>query len=550
MARRSSEQGSGVFDALAQYLRDNAQALMKQWRNRATSDPSQPARRHNLTGSELDDHLSALILMLALTLSDGDTSAPERDGAQHGHQRRAHGYTVTEVVEELGLFREVILGAVETFNLMPETVLAPEQLATARLRLLRVLDRSVNSSVEQCFRETQEARDAAERRLEETNAALREADAQKDRFLTMLSHELRNPLSPILSAAQVLQRLRPQDPALDKPRAIIERQARHLAKLVDDLLDVNRISHGKLELKPRVVHFQDAVSLAIESCRPTVEANELDLRIERTNEPLRVFADPTRLAQVATNLLTNSCKFTPPAGSIHVLITREDNEAVLRVKDTGIGISPGMLPRVFEPFSQADSSLHRKAGGLGVGLMVAKNLIEMQGGRIEAYSEGEGKGAEFVIRLPLALGSPAASAFERTAAGTDQVPPAGARRIVLVDDNDDAREALGTGLRLLGHEVVLAATADETLRLAETMCPDVFIVDIGLPDMNGFDLARSLRRLPAGRAATLLALSGYGSPIDKVRAHDAGFSFHLTKPADLEQIHALISREPGPPVDK
>src|SRR5262249_4465059 len=213
----------------------------------------------------------------------------------------------------------------------------------------------------------------------------------------------------------------------------------HLAKLVDDLLDVSRISHGKIELNPRVIDFQESVALAIESCRPIVEAHGLTLSVEMTTEPLRVFADLTRLAQVTTNLLSNAAKFTRAGGSIHVSLRHVGNEAVLRVRDTGIGIAPDMLPRVFDLFAQADSSLNREPGGLGVGLMVAKSLIEMQGGRIEVKSEGDRKGAEFTIRLPLALGSPALVPEELPPMQAEPEAPAGARRIVLVEDNDDRR---------------------------------------------------------------------------------------------------------------
>lgn len=534
------------FLALAEFLRDTTETLLERWRSLACRDPAQPACRHKLTGAELDDHLPSLVRLLAAGLVEGSTESIEREGREHGHQRRAHAYTVTEIVEEMNLFRGVVLGAVDDYGRADPATRTLEHLVAARSRLLQLIDRSVCASVEQCFRESEAARIAAERRLEEKNAALEEADAQKDRFLTMLSHELRNPLSPILSAVHLIQRLGPKDALLEKQRAIIERQVRHLTKLIEDLLDVHRLSNAKIELRPMVLELQEAVGLAIESCRPRIEASEIDLGIETSNEPLRVFADPTRLAQVATNLIDNAAKFTAPGGSIHVRVARENGEAVLRVRDTGIGISADMLPRIFDAFVQADSSLDRRRGGLGIGLMVAKNLVEMHGGRIEVRSEGLGHGAEFTVRLPLALKVPAASSPEPVESrGSAAAPTERARRIALVEDNDDAREALAAALEIHGHEILPAAGAETALALCAAATPDVFIIDIGLPGMNGLDLARALRREPCGSAALLIALSGYGTEQDKSSALAAGFDAHLTKPAEVAEIERLL-RQPRP----
>src|SRR6185369_3325694 len=248
--------------------------------------------------------------------------------------------------------------------------------------ILELLDRSVKASVAEYSRQTESERDLARARLEQRNVELRDANAQKDRFLTVLSHELRNPLSPILSAAQVLRRLGVQDPHFERQRAIIERQATHMSKLVNDLLDVNRIAHGKIELQPEVVDLRESVRHAVETCRPGIVSRGVALDVDLPDDPLRVFADPTRLVQVLTNLLVNAGKFTEAGGGVTVRARKDEGEAVLSVCDTGIGISPEMLPRVFDMFMQADTSLQRHGSGLGVGLVVAKSLIEMQGGRI------------------------------------------------------------------------------------------------------------------------------------------------------------------------
>jgi two-component system CheB/CheR fusion protein len=356
----------------------------------------------------------------------------------------------------------------------------------------------------------------------------------------MLSHELRNPLAPILSAVHVLERIGDLSPAAERQRQIIGRQARHLTRLVDDLLDVNRISRGKIELRSQLIDLREPLRLALESCRPDMETSGLHVHCALPLEPVHVVADPTRVAQIVVNLLNNANKFTDLGGSVGVRLFVDHGEAVLSVRDTGIGIAPDMLPRVFDMFSQADTSLNRERSGLGVGLMIAKSLVELQGGAIEARSGGLGLGTEMIVRLPVVTGTAPWAAAEQTE------PPAGARRrVVLVEDNPDSREALGTALELLGHEVFTAPTGAEALDLARIHRPDVFIVDIGLPGMDGYSVARALRAMPEAKRARLIALSGYGSAADKVRAEEAGFDHHVTKPAEVDRIQRLLSAEAG-----
>jgi signal transduction histidine kinase/CheY-like chemotaxis protein len=535
-----------VFEALSKYLRDNSERLMEQWRARVRKDRNQPACRHHLRGKELDDHLPSLLQMIADALVD--VAAPpalDREAREHGRQRRGHGYSPVELIEEFAVFRDTILHAIEAYNESASTPLSVAELGSARLQVITLLDRSIGASMRQWMEEAEHARVIADQRLLASNAALREADALKDRFVTILSHELRNPLAPILSAAQVLDRILPDDPTMRTARDIIERQTRQLMNLVDDLLDLTRVSTGKIVLKSSVMSLQDAVGTAVESCRPSIDEHQLQLTMAADEQPLHIFADSTRIVQVATNILNNACKFTPRGGSIHVDVKRSDGEAVLSVRDSGIGIPPQMLERVFELFAQGDASLNRGTGGLGIGLTVTRSLVEMQGGRIEAHSSGENTGAEFVIRFPLALSVPAASPSDHEKVpDTDGSPTA--KRIAVVEDNDDSRDALGTLLRLFGHVVFPAANGEEALRLAAADRPDVFIIDIGLPSMNGYELARALRSTPACESAILIALSGYGNNDDKNRAFDAGFDFHLTKPADVEQLNRLLGGTVAP----
>src|SRR6266404_1118006 len=294
-----------------------------------------------------------------------------------------------------------------------------------------------------------------------------------------------------------------------------------------------RIAHGKIELKREEVPFQAAVRHAVESCRPAIEAKSRRLGVEVPEDALVVLADPVRLAQVVTNILTNAVKFTQDAGSIRLTVVEEPGQVVMRVQDTGIGITPEMLPHVFDMFAQAEISLDRSTGGLGVGLTLAKSLTEMQGGQIEAYSSGLGKGAVFTLRLPRLRGEPVKRKVPHLPLG---------RRVAVVEDNEDARRALTDLLEGMGLTVLPAADGQEALRLAAEENPEVFVVDIGLPGMSGYDLARILRELPGTQKRLLIALTGYGTAEDKKRAAEAGFDYHLTKPADVDQLYRLVTK--------
>jgi PAS domain S-box-containing protein len=372
-------------------------------------------------------------------------------------------------------------------------------------------------------------------RAQQAYAAAQDAERRKDEFLAMLGHELRNPLAPIQTALQLI-RLR-GDHALERERTIIERQVRHLERLVSDLLDVSRITQGKIQLKKERLEMAEIIAKALELTRPLLEQRDHKLTLNVPYEGLLVEGDHVRLTQVMTNLLTNAAKYTEPGGNISVHARREGDEVIARVKDSGAGLSPELLPAVFDLFTQASQTLARSEGGLGLGLTIAKSLVEMHGGRIEAFSDGLGRGSEFVVRLPAS-----------GVAKIDQEPDAGASlarepgqhpsaRVLVVDDNRDAVEILAETLQIEGHHVDVAYDGPSALEIAARCNPDVVLLDIGLPVLDGYEVARRLRRQSGGDQMNLIAVTGYGQECDRARAVEAGFDEHLVKPVDL---HVLL----------
>jgi PAS domain S-box-containing protein len=380
-------------------------------------------------------------------------------------------------------------------------------------------------------------------RLYEAERSLRaEAEASsraKDEFLAMLGHELRNPLSAIRNAVITAS----LDAAgRERSLAIIRRSADQLTRLVDDLLDVARVTHGKISLRRERVRLAGVVERAVDATHALVDERAHQLELSLPSEPLDVDGDQTRLEQVLVNLISNSVKYTERGGRIEVELGRSGGEAVLRVRDDGAGISEEMLPRVFDLFAQAGRGLDRAASGLGIGLTVVRRLIELHGGRVEAHSEGVGRGAEFVVRLPALEPRP-----ESEAAPSPLEPPPDRRaRVLLVEDNPDAAESMQMLLELLGHEVHLAHDGAAALPLALRYRPDVMLVDIGLPGVDGYEVARRVRAEPELASAVLVALTGYGRPEDKQRALAAGFDLHLTKPVAPEALRGLVATLPAP----
>ena len=379
----------------------------------------------------------------------------------------------------------------------------------------------------------------------ELTTARREADAAnraKDEFLAMLGHELRNPLAPIVTALQLL-RLRGIEQG-ERERAVIERQVRHLVALVDDLLDVSRITRGKIRLRREPLEMYDVFVKAAELASPLLEQHQHDLIVHVPKHGLRVMGDSARLAQVMSNLLTNAAKYTPPGGRIRVDALAADGDVVVRVTDTGIGIDPTMLPRIFDLFTQERQAIDRAEGGLGLGLAIVRSLVALHGGSVAAQSEGRGRGSEFVIRLPR-VDANADVSVAADDAMRDRALRVPSRRVLVVDDNEDAAAMLIEVLRDAGHVAEMAHDGPSALRLAATFAPEVALLDIGLPVMDGFELARQFRATPSLAATHLIAVTGYGQEHDRRQSAEAGFDAHLVKPVDIAQLTELVNRSPA-----
>jgi PAS domain S-box-containing protein len=366
--------------------------------------------------------------------------------------------------------------------------------------------------------------------------ALKEANRRKDEFIATLAHELRNPLAPIQAGLE-LMRISPAFPLpLSRTREIMSRQMSHLVRMIDDLLDVSRISTGKIELQRRRLLLADVIDSALETHRPRIEQSGHTLELSLPREALAVDGDPVRLAQVLGNLLDNAAKYTPDGGRIRVEAGRDGGDAVVRVIDNGIGIEAGMLTQVFDLFAQAPDAQARREGGVGIGLAIARQLAQMHGGTLGAHSAGPGQGSTFTLRLPLAQGEPGPAAPPAQA----RLPADGPRRILVLDDNVDAAQTLGNLLGLAGHTVQLAHSGQEALDLAARFLPDLAFLDIGLPDMSGYDVARALRARPDLRGTWLVALTGWGAAGDRLKSKEAGIDLHLTKPVSLDALAAAL----------
>jgi signal transduction histidine kinase/ActR/RegA family two-component response regulator len=387
------------------------------------------------------------------------------------------------------------------------------------------------------------------RELERTQEALRatterleQADRNKDEFLATLAHELRNPLAPIMNSLTILKGKNPKES--EWALGVLDRQVQTMARLLDDVLDVSRISCNKLELRKQSIDLRSVLESALEVSRPWIAAAEHELLFTMPSEPIHLLADPLRLSQVFANLLNNAAKYTEPKGRIWLDVSAQDQQVIVSVRDNGIGIAPAMVPRVFEIFAQAASAEPRSQGGLGIGLSLAKGLIELHGGTIEARSDGPGKGTEFLVRLPLAKGSPEgellASAAERSAA-----PSSAQQRILIVDDNRDNADSLAKLLRKRGHEIWTVYSGEEALQAVETARPDVVLLDLEIPKPDGFEVCRRIRSGPLGRAPLLVAMTGRARETDRERTREAGFDHHMAKPIDPGAILGLLSALPA-----
>jgi signal transduction histidine kinase/DNA-binding response OmpR family regulator len=372
---------------------------------------------------------------------------------------------------------------------------------------------------------------------------IQEGDRRKDEFLAMLAHELRNPMAPIRNAVEVLRRVGLADPVVVQTRDMIDRQVTHMARLVDDLLDVSRLSRGKILLRKEVLDLRELVGAAAEDYRSTLEAGCLTLDVRLPAGPLAVIGDPTRLAQALGNVLHNASKFTNAGGRVTVELAAAPGEgAAIRVRDTGIGMEPEMLARIFDAFSQAQNTLDRSQGGLGLGLTLVKGLVELHGGKVSAASGGLGRGTEITLQVPLAGGAVPAAPRPDPAA-----PAARSHRILIIEDSADAAQSMRLLLTMTGHEVEVASTGRAGLEIAGAFRPAVVLCDLGLPGgMDGFAVARAMRRDPALSSVYLIAATGYGQAEDMLRSREAGFDAHLTKPLDFTNLQGLLTALPRP----
>jgi signal transduction histidine kinase len=480
----------------------------------------------------LDNEIAVLLV---------DVCMPDLDGYELAAMIRQHPrFQKTSIIfvsailmTDLDRLRGYECGAVDyvPVPVVPAILRAKVSIFAELFRKTRALER-LNAELEGRVTE----RTAA---LEATTQQLQEANHRKDEFLAMLAHELRNPLAPIRTAVQLLRLKELTEPHRQRARDVIERQVEHLVNLIDDLLDVSRITRGMITLQLEPVLVGAIVARAVETARPAIDAHRHTLELDLPDELISVEGDKTRLVQVIANILHNAAKFMDPGGRIRLSVEREGQYAVIQIADTGIGIAPELTPKIFELFTQVHSKSERAQGGLGIGLALVRRLTEMHGGTVTAESEGPGRGAKFTVRLPVMAAQVAGPANQKREAAA--IPPVEPQRILVADDNRDAAEALSLQLQLAGHDVRTAYDGIDALTVAKTFDPDIVLLDLGMPKMDGYEAARQLRLQPASRRVTLIALTGWGQQQDRQRTADAGFDAHLVKPvAEAQLFRALM----------
>jgi signal transduction histidine kinase/ActR/RegA family two-component response regulator len=472
--------------------------------------------------------MSMLVALLLSTALQKDITEP-LDSMAHvarevvtrrDYSLRAHSTTD----DEIGF-------VVEAFNSMLDEV-------QSRARALEQSNAALTSEV-QIRHSAEVALARANARLEMTMAALKEADRRKDEFLATLAHELRNPLAPVMHAVKLMESTAADERQRQWGREVIARQIQRMALLLDDLLDVSRITRGRLELRREYVDLQSLVTSAVETARPLIEAKRHSLTVDLPADPIELEVDPLRLSQALSNLLTNAAKYTDASGHIRLVATQDEHGLAIQVADNGIGIDPGVIRGLFEMFSQIDSAIDRAEGGLGIGLALVKGLVSLHGGTVEATSAGLGQGSEFTVRLPRSI------VVERRAVDTGkstmQMSLPGPRgKVVIADDNRDAADSLRLLLELAGYDTYVAYNGQEALDFGASERPGAFILDVGMPDMTGYEVARRVRQQAWGRAALLVAVTGWGQDDDKQKAKVAGFDHHFTKPVNPDAVEEVL----------
>jgi signal transduction histidine kinase/CheY-like chemotaxis protein len=504
------------FEPVRAHFDAKREALLTRWRELARTDRKLPEQRLRLTDQELDDHLRVLLQDIIKALGGDEVSEEkiERQGAEHGRTRRMGGYKIGQVGWEFALFRQLIR---ETLDELAATE-ASSTLFAARELLMHLVDKSEFGSMEQYVQDTARERDAAREKF-------RAANEQKDRFLAVLSHELRNPLAAARTALHVLRKEGTGDNQRERALDIIDRQTRSQTRLIDDLLDVNRISQGKIELRRELIDLRKSAENAIEPFVSTMDSKGIVFKFNRPDFPLSVVGDPVRIEQIISNLLANAIQFTRAGDSIQISLLLDRVHSVIYVRDTGAGFDSAMMNRLFELFAQAETS---PGTGLGVGLWLAKMLTEMHEGTIQASSDGLGKGTEVIVRLLFAREQPEA-----------RDEPL-ATRVLLVEDSPDQREMMLLALSDQHIEVIGAADGADALAQLPEKRFDICILDLNLPDISGYELAGRILAHHGQNRPLLVALTGYGRHEDTVKTTAAGFDHHLVKPADIDVLQRII----------
>jgi signal transduction histidine kinase/ActR/RegA family two-component response regulator len=501
-------------------IQEGAGVIIERWSRRALEKQPQARRLHL---AALLDHLPKFLHELGRSLVEpGDQlHRPHGEPATtHGEQRWHVGWSLDELIRDYQLLRIVILDYLDEKLQRPLSL--RENLAVG-LVLDEAIELSVVEYVEHC-----------NKRFESQAEVLHRADRRKNEFLATLAHELRNPLAPLRNCLDILQ-LKIADPEqVHQAREIMDRQLQHLSRLVDDLLDMSRIALGKLDLRKERVNLSAIVDEAVQTVRALSDARQHLLTVSAPEELLELEGDSVRLVQVLVNLLNNAIKYTPPGGCLELIVAREDRQATIRVRDNGVGIPPEMMTQIFDLFTQIDLGEGRSQEGLGIGLSLVRQLVELHQGTISCRSEGLNRGSEFIVTLPLSRGTlPPRSvpAFEASPVTS---------RILLVEDNADVRRSLALLLKLAGHEVVVADNGQTALATVADQLPDIALIDIGLPDADGYQVARQIRQARQD-SIYLVALTGYSQPEDRQRALDAGFDTHLVKPVNFKVLQKLLA---------
>ena len=517
---------------LADFILDEIEPILQEWEKFArTVEPAASV----MTSKELRDHAAVMLKSIAKDLcttqsreqeiakSHGqEPQASQTDaGEEHGIARLESDFTIEQLFSEYRALRSSVLRLWNEANGSPSSTDI-----TDIIRFNEAIDQLLAASVFSFARATRDAMEAEKRR--------------KDQFLAMLAHELRNPLSPISAAATLLKMAKSNESVVNNASNIIARQVAHMSTLVDDLLDVSRVTRGAVELKLEPIDLRHVIDDAVEQVTPQIQARQHGMTVAEMPEPIIMQGDKKRLVQVITNLLTNAAKYTPDLGQIRLKLDLYDSQVAIEVEDSGIGMAPDFVPQAFDLFAQAERTSDRASGGLGLGLALVKSLTELHGGTVSCASAGLGKGSQFTVWLPKRAVDE--KQVERRRTPRVDASTAGMLKIMVVDDNVDAASMLAMLLEAKGHQVITAHRAREALDRSKTNPPDVYVLDIGLPDIDGNELARHLRARPETGGALLIALTGYGLTEDRDLTAAAGFDHHLVKPVDTEKLYKILSQ--------